>query len=204
MMHGFPGSIQPAFMKKQHSPSPTSNQDDDLGDDGMFGKVMILFFKKQRSSVTELETFLKKTRAESRALGAYFGFEEGRKWEEFLLVFHQFREQFSKAVREMNVRRQKEQRKQNQNEKKSQLAEAMKNRPKKEEVVRKFNFSPDADQENVHEKGGGSVILGQQAKDAKSAPKKSSNSSKGKASAMYAAYKNNQKQGVSHSKKTWV
>lgn len=179
---GFPGAVQPNFKKDDHK------EDDEP--ESVFGKVMILFFKKQKSKVTEVETFLRQTHADCRTLSAYFGFEEGRKWEEVLMVFYQFRESFQKAIREMRIKRQKEQRKQSQNEKKSQLAGLIKNRPKKEEVVKKFNFSPDSPN------GDG----GQQS----AAQSKSGAQGKGKASAMYAAYKNSQKQGASHSKKTWV
>merc|ERR1719461_2703558 len=107
-----PGKIGVNFGKADDSKSEEMEEN-------MFGKVMILFHKKQNSKVTEVETFLKKTQMDSKKLGQYFGFEEGKKWEEILIVFHLFREQFSKALRELTIKRQKEQRKQNQNDKKS-------------------------------------------------------------------------------------
>ena len=106
-------------------------------------------------------------------------------------MFYQFRVQFNKAVREMEIKRQKEQRKQSQNEKKSQLAGLIKNRPKKEEVVKKFDFSPDSPSGNS------------QSQSRAQGNKTKAHGGKGKASAMYEAYKNSQKMGASHSKKAW-
>ena len=174
---GVPGKINPNFAK---------NNDDDGKDDdeteNMFGKVMILFHKKQNSKVTEVENFLKKTQQDCKKCAAYFGFEEGKKWEEVLVVFYLFREQFQKAVREMQIKRQKEQRKQNQNEKKNQLAAKLANQPKKEDVVKKVNM----DLDNMSDDTG------------KDNDKRSSQ--KGKASAMYAAYKKSQKGNAAHKK----
>merc|ERR1712110_643708 len=147
-------------------------------EENMFGKVMILFHKKQNSKVTEVETFLKKTQMDCKKLSAYFGFEEEKKWEEVLLVFHLFREQFSKALRELTIKRQKEQRKQNQNEKKNKLAK----QPKKSEVVKTMNLDLDSNQDGNDKKAA------------------ASSSQKGKASAMYAAFVKNKKGNLAHKK----
>ena len=114
-------------------------------------------------------------------MASYFGFEEGKNWEEILLVFHLFREQFCKAIREMQVKRQKEQRRQNQNEKKNQLAAKLANQPKKEEVVKTLNLDLDADDNPQQDTQ-------------KRSPRK------GQASAMYAAYKKSQKGNAAHKK----
>merc|ERR1711933_53842 len=165
---GMPGKIGVNFGKADDSKSEEMEEN-------MFGKVMILFHKKQNSKVTEVETFLKKTQMDCKKLSAYFGFEEEKKWEEVLLVFHLFREQFSKALRELTIKRQKEQRKLNQNEKKNQLAAKLANQPKKSDVVKTMNLDLDSNDDG---------------NDKKSA---SSSSQKGKASAMYAAFVKNKK-----------
>merc|ERR1712048_15770 len=127
------------------------------------------------------ETFLKKTQMDCKKLSAYFGFEEEKKWEEVLLVFHLFREQFSKALREMNIKRQKEQRKQNQNEKKNQLAAKLAKQSKKEDVVKSLNLDLDNDSNP-------------------SETTEKRDSHKGKASAMYAAFKKSKKGTTASSK----
>merc|ERR1712176_1738985 len=165
---GMPGKVGGNFGK----------QDDTKMDDmeeNMFGKVMILFHKRQNSKVTEVETFLKKTQMECKKLSSYFGFEEEKKWEEILMVFHLFRESFSKALRELTIKRQKEQRKQNQNEKKSQLAAKLAKQPKKSEVVKTMNLDLDSNADQSDQQ------------------KTTSTSQKGKASAMYAAFVKNKK-----------
>ena len=169
---GLPGKINPTFARED------SKDDDDT--ENMFGKVMLLFHRKQNSKVTEVENFLKKTQQDCKKMASYFGFEEGKNWEEILLVFHLFREQFCKAIREMQVKRQKEQRRQNQNEKKNQLAAKLANQPKKEEVVKTLNLDLDDDSPQQDTQ--------------KRSPRK------GKASAMYAAYKKSQKGNAAHKK----
>merc|ERR1712151_211840 len=72
---GMPGKVGVNFGKQEDLKS-------DEMEENMFGKVMILFHKRQNSKVTEVETFLKKTQMECKKLSAYFGFEEEKKWEE--------------------------------------------------------------------------------------------------------------------------
>merc|ERR1712019_282645 len=165
---GMPGKVGVNFGKQEDAKM------DDM-EENMFGKVMILFHKRQNSKVTEVETFLKKTQMECKKLSAYFGFEEEKKWEEILMVFHLFRESFSKALRELTIKRQKEQRKQNQNEKKSQLAAKLAKQPKKSEVVKTMNLDLDSNADQSEQQ------------------KTTSTSQKGKASAMYAAFVKNKK-----------
>ena len=170
---GIPGKVNPNFAKDD------GKEDDDT--ENVFGRVMMLFYKKQNSKVVEVENFLKKTQQDCKKMATYFGFEEGKNWEEVLVVFYLFREQFSKAIREMQIKRQKEQRKQNQNEKKNQLAAKLANQPKKEEVVKTLNMDLDSD-----------------ANPQQDSQKRTSQ--KGKASAMYAAYKKSQKGTAAHKK----
>merc|ERR1712176_1186348 len=175
---GMPGKVGGNFGKQDDSKSEEMEEN-------MFGKVMILFHKKQNSKVTEVETFLKKTQMDCKKLSAYFGFEEEKKWEEILLVFHQFRLQFGKALRELTIKRQKEQRKLNQNEKKNQLAAKLAIQPKKSDVVKTMNLDLDSNEDGNDKKS-------------------TSSSQKGKASAMYAAFVKNKKSNAAHSTKTWV
>eukprot|EP01084_Bolivina_argentea_P158807 276634_1 len=157
--------------------SAEEGKDDDEDEtENVFGKVMMLFHKKQKSKVTEVETFLKKTQQETKKLGTYYGFEEGKKWEEILIVFYSFREKFMKALREQQIKKAKEQRKLNQNEKKNQLAAKLALQPKKEDVVKTLNLDMDLDADSNEEQ-----------KSTKSG------SGKGKASAMYAAFKKSKK-----------
>merc|ERR1719361_1768985 len=172
---GMPGKVGMNFGKV------VDDSKSDEIEENMFGKVMILFHKKQNSKVTEVETFLKKTQMDCKKLSAYFGFEEEKKWEEVLLVFIYFREQFSKALRELTIKRQKDQRKQNQNEKKSQLAAKLAKQPKKSDVVKSMNM--DLDSNGIDNKTAAA-----------------SSSQKGKASAMYAAFVKNKKGGAAHKK----
>merc|ERR1712228_429708 len=77
---GMPGKVGLNFSKVDDSKS------EDM-EENMFGKVMILFHKKQNSKVTEVETFLKKTQMDRKKLSAYFGFEEEKKCCLFFIYF---------------------------------------------------------------------------------------------------------------------
>merc|ERR1712129_315015 len=106
---------------------------------------------------------------------------EEKKWEEVLTVFYLFRESFGKALREMNIKRQKEQRKQNQNDKKNMLAAKLAKQPKKSDVVKTMNMDLDSSGDQKDQQ-------------------KTSSSQKGKASAMYAAFVKNKKGTSAHKK----
>eukprot|EP01083_Nonionella_stella_P198455 728591_1 len=70
-MGGF-GKVQPNFQKDEELKFELEDDEENA-----FGKVMILFHKKQKSKVTEVETFFKKIQVDVKKLSTYFGFEEG-------------------------------------------------------------------------------------------------------------------------------
>eukprot|EP00483_Globobulimina_turgida_P000140 UN00140 len=125
------GKVSPNFKKNAVQDTKEDEDDDDDEIENVFGKVMMLFHKKQNSKVTEVETFLKRTQMDLKKMATYFGFEEGKKWEEIFVVFYLFREQFRKSLREMQIKRQKQQRKKNQKKTKDQLAAKLAHPPKK-------------------------------------------------------------------------
>eukprot|EP00485_Elphidium_margaritaceum_P001784 CAMPEP_0202694076 /NCGR_PEP_ID=MMETSP1385-20130828/8027_1 /ASSEMBLY_ACC=CAM_ASM_000861 /TAXON_ID=933848 /ORGANISM="Elphidium margaritaceum" /LENGTH=629 /DNA_ID=CAMNT_0049349857 /DNA_START=22 /DNA_END=1911 /DNA_ORIENTATION=+ len=176
---GLPSSVKPGFAKQLEVSSAEEETEN------VFGKVMIIFHKKQNSKVTEVENFFQKTQQECKKLATYFGFEEGKKWEEMLVVFYLFREQFQKAVREMQMRRQKEQRKQSQMEKKNMLEAKLANQPRKEEVMKTMHVDLD------------DKVNGKPTSEDANAKRASETS---KASAMYAAFQK-EKQGKAAHKK---
>lgn len=176
---GLPGSYKPNFAKKAPAAAAVEDAKEDDLEENVFGKVMLIFSKGQNSKVTEVETMLKRTQIECKELATYFGFEDGKKWEEVLGVFYQFRERFMKAARELEMKRQKEERKQKQNETKQALQEGLLKRKDRKDIPQLNKVvNPDDDEAAVA----------------------TSSKAPTGASAMYAAFKKSKKSNAAHKK----
>jgi len=104
---------------------------------------MLRFYKKENTTVREVETELKKLELECKKTAAYFGCDEETKWEEMFGIFLNFRERFVKAQREIEAESKKKERQEKQLQKKNELDAQLKKRPQKPA------FSQNAEQENA-------------------------------------------------------
>lgn len=145
---GMPGKIIPSFMKGgKKSVNNKLAADDEDEEENMFGKVMLLFYKKSNSKVTDVDTQLKTTQMQARKMAIFFGFEESKKWEEMLCIFDAFRDNFIKAQREILARRERKHRLDMQNEKRKALANKLAHRPPKH-TIKYAGFDGDASADN--------------------------------------------------------
>eukprot|EP01084_Bolivina_argentea_P298861 515080_1 len=88
-------AVEPYAMLKAPSKSyedETENDDDD--EENVFGKVMLLFYKKSNSKILEVQSLIKTMQNSCDELRKYFVFAEDTSFEEILNVFRVFREQF--------------------------------------------------------------------------------------------------------------
>lgn len=165
-----------------HNPSNASiASDSDLASEdveNMFSKLMLQFYKRANATVREVETLLKKTHQNTKKLCHFYGCDESTKWEDIFLIFNQFRDRFQKASRELGILAQKQKRKEMISQQKENLANKLKNRKNRQEVVNDTKNNVDLD--NVDNKSND--------KNAQSA------AAQNKTKAMYAKYMQKKKE----------
>ncbi|ETO08500.1 hypothetical protein RFI_28888, partial [Reticulomyxa filosa] len=95
------------------APLKEAEKEEEEKQENQFSMSMLRFYKRENTTVRQVDTELKKLELECKQTATYFGCDEDTKWEEMFSAFLNFRERFIKAQREIEAENKKKNAKKN-------------------------------------------------------------------------------------------